>query len=1252
GRVARAFDSAHSSIGNTEHCALTARSSHSIVAQVRPLVEDKGNRGCNRHSYVRFTHLIGLDKVSSTEKLRKQPEPPAEHRKPSEHRKPPEQSAEHRKPPEQSAEHRKPPEQSAEHRKPSEQSAEKFKSPVDVLSVAFLFLCSRLDVGQSLLVVVQLLLLLCYDFSERCPLRPIEKLRINYTKFSSRAHPQPAPYQFCLAVRSGYLGAWLCVPACRPLPPGPLPVNELPQHDVARPAARSSHLDALCNLRMTQSHADLAMLIAGHRQVNGVGAQRLALAMVDGHGETQSDRELQAAEGEGQLGWTRLLLDPRDENLPPVVADARGDLRKQYVVPQFAKQQPGLVAHQRRGRWGRLHGDTKWQRKGGAEPLATASPWLRTGKVTMVPVVFQQSTSLAGGSSPLKVGSRTPSTVRNASNDAQAETVSRPRANCVDAAVVASRQHASWLIGSLSAVPRAMPLVKFRGTSWYSRSRATASWSSFRLMKGQSDDSRIPTVHVHLKAQDGADHLHGTKVPAQKVLPDLRFAGAALGEEGRRAQRSGQGHCEAQLTTPTSLCVGNGIREFCTDDGDILTRLQLNSQPKQCVHVGKTYLDRAGTSAASAIAAVFSRVRAGAITASTASSGSHKQLMRVTASGYIDKGSASTAAAAVIATTIGVAVVEVVVEVVIGVVVVGAAGLIEVVSQSALVRSTCVLQTGPGRVARAFDSAHSSIGDPEHCALTARISRSIVAQRTHDPPRRACRRLMHSAAASELFMNSTFNERTLDMFHNLRAAMSSSPGYLINEPKYAWLKDLGLEEVNKGVYSGGAWSGSGNRIDSICPANGRKIASVVEGTPEDYNKLIEAARAAWPAWAETTPPARGEIVRQIGDNLRKNLQLLGKLVSLEMGKILPEGVGEVQEVVDICDYGVGLSRTLSGQPVSRVRQLHSVEGRPSTPLTTLAVTRVVAEVFERNGVPPGVLSAICAGADVGAAMAADERLPLVSFTGSCAVGREVAVTVAGRFGRSLLELGGNNAILVNADADLDMVVQSAVFACAGTAGQRCTSTRRLVLHSSVHDQVVSRLGKALESLMAKAGDPVEQGVLYGPLHSPASVEKYESAVARAQAEGGQIVFGGKRIARLSSSGGYFVEPTLITGLKPDSPLVQEETFAPIVYALKCDSLDEAIRINNSVKQGLSSSLFTRDLSNLFRWIGPRGSDCGLVNVNIPTSGAEIGGAFGGEKHTGGGRESGSDAWKQYMRRSTCTINYGKDLPLAQGIKFE
>ncbi|PAA49230.1 hypothetical protein BOX15_Mlig007529g1 [Macrostomum lignano] len=383
--------------------------------------------------------------------------------------------------------------------------------------------------------------------------------------------------------------------------------------------------------------------------------------------------------------------------------------------------------------------------------------------------------------------------------------------------------------------------------------------------------------------------------------------------------------------------------------------------------------------------------------------------------------------------------------------------------------------------------------------------------------------------------------RLLQVQHNLRAAMSSSPGYLINEPKYAWLKDLGLEEVNKGVYSGGAWSGSGNRIDSICPANGRKIASVVEGTPEDYNKLIEAARAAWPAWAETTPPARGEIVRQIGDNLRKNLQLLGKLVSLEMGKILPEGVGEVQEVVDICDYGVGLSRTLSGQVLPSERPNHSLmevwnplgvigvitafnfpcavfgwnfslsavcgnctvwKGAPSTPLTTLAVTRVVAEVFERNGVPPGVLSAICAGADVGAAMAADERLPLVSFTGSCAVGREVAVTVAGRFGRSLLELGGNNAILVNADADLDMVVQSAVFACAGTAGQRCTSTRRLVLHSSLHDQVVSRLGKALESLMAKAGDPVEQGVLYGPLHSPASVEKYESALGSGPGPGG------------------------------------------------------------------------------------------------------------------------------------------------------
>ncbi|XP_074650055.1 alpha-aminoadipic semialdehyde dehydrogenase-like [Tubulanus polymorphus] len=513
------------------------------------------------------------------------------------------------------------------------------------------------------------------------------------------------------------------------------------------------------------------------------------------------------------------------------------------------------------------------------------------------------------------------------------------------------------------------------------------------------------------------------------------------------------------------------------------------------------------------------------------------------------------------------------------------------------------------------------------------------------------------------------------------AAMAS---LLIEQPKYAWLKELGLKAENSGVYDG-SWKGSGKVVTSVCAFNNKPIATVTEGSLADYENTVAAAKDAWKKWSMVPGPQRGEIVRQVGEALRNKKQLLGKLLSMEMGKIIPEGEGEVQEYIDICDYAVGLSRMYAGKIFPSERPGHALmeqwnplgvvgvitafnfpvavygwnsaismvcgnsvlwKGAPSTPLISIAITKVVTSVLEANNIPGAVASLVCGGAEIGAAIAKDENLPLVSFTGSTAVGKKVALTVQERFGKILLELGGNNAIIVDETADLDMVVRGALFACVGTAGQRCTTTRRLILHESVHDEVVARLAKAYTQV--RVGDPLDADTLYGPLHSKAGVDNFLKAVDAAKAQGGTVATGGKVMERE----GNFVEPTIITGLAHDAPIVHEETFAPIVYALKTKSIDEAIQWNNEVKQGLSSSLFTKDFGRVFKWIGPQGSDCGLVNVNIPTSGAEIGGAFGGEKHTGGGRESGSDAWKQYMRRSTCTINYSDDLPLAQGIKFE
>lgn len=530
-----------------------------------------------------------------------------------------------------------------------------------------------------------------------------------------------------------------------------------------------------------------------------------------------------------------------------------------------------------------------------------------------------------------------------------------------------------------------------------------------------------------------------------------------------------------------------------------------------------------------------------------------------------------------------------------------------------------------------------------------------------------------------LFSSTTFLAKQI---FNYRMASS-----YINNPKYAFLKELGLKEENPGVFTG-EWGGNGNIVDSINPATNEVIARVRQGNTSDYDRAVHAAQEAYGKWSELPAPARGEIVRQIGDKLRANIQQLGKLVSLEMGKILPEGVGEVQEYVDICDYAVGLSRMFSGKVIPSERSGHALleqwnplgivgvisafnfpcavygwnnalalvcgnsviwKPAPSTPLVAIAVTKLIEDVLKQNKLPPGLCSLVCGEGDVGNALATDPRINLVSFTGSTEVGRIVGQHVQARFGKVLLELGGNNALIVLDDADLDMVVPAATFACVGTAGQRCTTTRRLIVHEKVYDEVVQRMTKAYKQLESRIGDPLESTTLIGPLHNQAGVSKYKATVAEAIASGGKVEIGAKV---LEDRSGNFVLPTIVTGLPHDHPLVLRETFAPIVYVLKVKNVDEAIAVNNEAKQGLSSSLFTQNLGNIFKWIGPKGSDCGIVNVNIPTSGAEIGGAFGGEKETGGGRESGSDSWKQYMRRSTCTINYSKALPLAQGIKFE
>lgn len=500
---------------------------------------------------------------------------------------------------------------------------------------------------------------------------------------------------------------------------------------------------------------------------------------------------------------------------------------------------------------------------------------------------------------------------------------------------------------------------------------------------------------------------------------------------------------------------------------------------------------------------------------------------------------------------------------------------------------------------------------------------------------------------------------------------------------YPFLKELGLSETNSGVYRDGQWTASGEEVLALNPSTNKPIARVKMGSPADYEACVKSMEQEKIRWMKTPAPIRGEVVRQIGEAFRKKKEPLGMLISLEMGKIKSEGLGEVQEYIDICDMATGLSRTLEGKVLPSERPGHfmmeqwnplglvgcitafnfpvAVAGwnaaiaficgdlmvlkpAPSTNLCAIAVQIIVNEVFDKFGFK-SIHTLCCGGADVGGLMVNDRRMPLISFTGSTAVGQSIAVDVAKRFGRTILELGGNNAAIIMEDADLDLALKACVFACVGTAGQRCTTMRRIFLHESVYDKFVERMVSAYKTI--KSGDPLEEGVLLGPLHSKLAIQQFKDGIQEIKKQGGKILVGGN----VKAGEGNFVEPTIVE-ISPSAPIVQHELFAPVAYVMKFKTLDEAIALNNSVPQGLSSALFTKNLQNYFNWVGPAGSDCGIVNCNIGTSGAEIGGAFGGEKETGGGRESGSDSWKQYMRRATCTVNYSNYLALAQGVQFK
>jgi len=505
------------------------------------------------------------------------------------------------------------------------------------------------------------------------------------------------------------------------------------------------------------------------------------------------------------------------------------------------------------------------------------------------------------------------------------------------------------------------------------------------------------------------------------------------------------------------------------------------------------------------------------------------------------------------------------------------------------------------------------------------------------------------------------------------------------------LTALGLAETNSGTYLGnGEWSKTtdAGMLQPVNPASGEVIASVHASSAADYETIVQRAQAAFKVWRTTPAPQRGEAVRLCGEALRRHKDALGSLVALEMGKIKPEGDGEVQEMIDIADFAVGQSRMLYGytmhserpghrmyeqyQPLGLVgiisafnfpvavwawnAMLAAIAGdiciwkpSPKVPLTAIATMKICNEALKDAGYPDLFFLFNDGGTELAQKFVDDKRIPLISFTGSTKVGRMVGERVAHRMGRSLLELGGNNAIILDQSADLKLAIPGIVFGSVGTAGQRCTTTRRLFVHRSIHDNVLETLVKAYKQVEGKIGDPTLPTTLMGPLNSPESVKAYLAAIEKAKAAGGTVATGG---AALTDRKGNFVLPTIITGLKNSDEVVQSETFAPILYVMPFDSIDEAIEMQNDVPQGLSSAIFTQNLKVAEQFLSAAGSDCGIANVNIGTSGAEIGGAFGGEKETGGGRESGSDAWKVYMRRQTNTINYSDALPLAQGIKFD
>jgi aldehyde dehydrogenase (NAD+) len=517
---------------------------------------------------------------------------------------------------------------------------------------------------------------------------------------------------------------------------------------------------------------------------------------------------------------------------------------------------------------------------------------------------------------------------------------------------------------------------------------------------------------------------------------------------------------------------------------------------------------------------------------------------------------------------------------------------------------------------------------------------------------------------------------------------------------YDFLKTLGIESDNPGGF-GGEWIGSGPKLDVITPINGEHIASVTQVNEAEYDRIVDRAHAAFLEWRKLPAPKRGEVVRQFGNRLRELKQPLGQLVTLEMGKILPEGEGEVQEMIDICDFAVGLSRQLYGLTMHSERPQHrmyeqwhplgvvgvisafnfpvavwswnaalalvcgdSVLWKPAskTPLTGIACTKIAAGVLKENGVDPALCSLVIGkGSTIGDRLLHDKRIPLVSATGSCEMGYRVGEVVGKRLGRTILELGGNNAIIVTSHADMDMAIRATLFGAVGTAGQRCTSTRRIIIHNALKDEFVSRLTKAYETV--PIGNPLKEGTLMGPLVTHQAVTDMQNAIGRIKQEGGKILFGGEQLGGDKYPGGHYVKPC-IAEAKNEFKIVQEETFAPILYIIPFGGkqppadaaalereIDEAIGLHNDVPQGLSSAIFTQNVLESERFLAATGSDCGIANVNIGTSGAEIGGAFGGEKETGGGRESGSDSWKAYMRRQTNTMNWSTELPLAQGIKF-